>query len=149
MDVDIVNVQCSKPRSKSQVGVVKCELATIEQKVDVLRNKRKCDDIEGNPPIIKSCESPQERIARINSKFLLSQLDLMDSYTITGHGIIQAKKDKDDIVLNDMSGDDENPAPVDERSTAGKMSDNTPTREQSDKNKQQKPMETPEATQGS
>ena len=64
------------------------------KKIEVLRAKRKCDDSESDNWIfIKNYESDPERIAWINTKFLLSQLELNENYITTGHGVIKPKKD--------------------------------------------------------
>ena len=46
LNVTIVNVDWTKPRGEDQTGVVKVELSTLEVKIEVLRAKRKCDDMD-------------------------------------------------------------------------------------------------------
>ena len=66
----------------------------MDDKITVLRAMKKCDSDDKDKQItIKSCESHIERVARINTKFLLNQLDLSETYSITGHGLIKAKLD--------------------------------------------------------
>ena len=73
----ITNVERTKPWGADQIGVVKVELDSIDDKIDVLHAKKKCDSEDKSERItIRSCESHVERVARINTKFLLGKLDL-------------------------------------------------------------------------
>ena len=69
-------------------------MESLENKIEILRAKRKCEEKkETERVMIKSCESHDARVSRINNKFLLSQLANGDDYTITSHGIIRKKED--------------------------------------------------------
>ena len=107
VNVNILRVDRTKPRGNNMHGVVKVELSCLEEKIEVLRAKRKCEDMESNDRIIiKTCESHIERVVRINPKFLLTNLELNENYTITGHRLIKPKKDDsaDDEVLEGGAG---------------------------------------------
>ncbi len=92
VDVTIENIERTKPRDTGKIGVIKVELSSVEEKITVLRNKLKCDNLKDNEKvIIKSCESHDARVNRINNKLILSMLPKGQEYNITGHGIIRKK----------------------------------------------------------
>ncbi len=94
VDVSIDNIERTKPRDTGRIGVIKVELSSVQEKIEVLRNKLKCDELMDNDKvIIKSCESHDARVGRINNKLLLSLIPKGNEYTITGHGIIKKKED--------------------------------------------------------
>ncbi len=116
-----------KPRDTNKLGVVKVRLSSVEEKIEVLRSKRKCDDnADAENIIIKTCESHDSRVNRLNNKFLLSKLPDGKEYTITGHGLIKPKLDstvkpgEGGVGSDDAEKiDDENPETV-----PGEMGDN-------------------------
>ena len=133
--VGIDGVSRTKARDTNKLGVVKVRLSSVEDKIEVLRAKRKCDD---NPDaeniIIKTCESHDARVGRLNNKLLLSKLPDGKDYTITGHGLIKLKSDtapkqgeggvgSDDAGLNDEVTPD---------TASGSLSDNGGARGDSD-----------------
>ena len=94
VDVNIDDIERTKPRDTNRIGVIKVELSSVEEKIEVLRHKLKCEDLtDTNRVIIKSCESHDARVNRINNKLLLSLLPKGKEYSITGHGIIKKKED--------------------------------------------------------
>ena len=94
VDVKVDSILRTKPRDTNKIGVVKVRLASLEDKIEVLRAKRKCDDHpDAEDIIIKTCESHDARVNRLNSKLLLSKFDDGKEYTITGHGLIKRKAD--------------------------------------------------------
>ena len=75
--------------------MVKLEFDTVYEKISVLKAKRMCLGVtEAKNVVIKTCESHDARIARLNNHFILGQLKLDKDHIITGHGLIQ-KKDND------------------------------------------------------
>ena len=96
VNVTIVVAMRLKPRDNDKLGVVKVQLETTAQKIEVLRAKKKCEDNEDAEDIvIKACESHDARVGRLNAKLLLSKLPDGKDYYITGHGLIR-KKDSND-----------------------------------------------------
>ena len=83
----------SKARDADKRGVVKVQLATTAEKIEMLRAKKKCDNHEDTTDvIIRACESHDARVGRLNSKLLLSLLPKGKEYYITGHGVIRKKE---------------------------------------------------------
>ncbi len=141
LDVELENVERTAPRGKNQLGVVKVELSCLEDKISVLRAKRKCEDLDRDAKVtIRTCESHIERVARINNKFLLQHLGINEEFIITGHGIIKPKEYKDDVVKQggDENDDDETPDDDDNNSALAEVSDKGGPRDDSDQNKTDK-----------
>ena len=91
--VTIVAAMRVKPKDPTKLGVIKVQLETTAQKVDILRAKKRCEEHEDAEDItIKSCESHDARVGCMNSKLLLCKLMDGENYYITGHGVI-CKKD--------------------------------------------------------
>ncbi len=89
----IVAAMRVKPKDPTKLGVIKVQLETTAQKVDILRAKKRCEEHEDAEDItIKSCESHDARVGCMNSKLLLCKLMDGENYYITGHGVI-CKKD--------------------------------------------------------
>ncbi len=122
------NVSRTKPRNEGQCGVLKIELDTTEDKIEVLRAKRKCEEYENlDQVIIKSCKGHIERVNRLNLKWILSQFKNGDKYTITSHGLIKPKGDKK------LDADSEGGAGSDVAANGGQGSNGTATAKVSDK----------------
>ena len=68
-NVTIVAVLRSKPRDEKKLGVVKVQLEFTAKKNEVLRAKKKVKDHEDTADmVIRSCESHDARVNRLNSK---------------------------------------------------------------------------------
>ena len=135
VDVTIDDIERTKPRDSGKLGVIKVELSSVEEKINVLRNKLKCNDlVDSEKVIIKSCESHDARVNRINNKLLLSLLPKGQEYTIPGHGLIR-KKDATKARNGDTGGNGRAVAgseeAADEEATPPQMSDNGKPRERS------------------
>ena len=93
--VTIEDIEHTKPRNDKDVGVVKVELTSLDDKIAVLRSKRKCETNNATKGVtIKHCESHEERVNCKNNKFMLEQMDIAPHFIITGHGLIKRKQDK-------------------------------------------------------
>ncbi len=142
------DVSRTKARGDGKVGVIKVEQWSTEDKIELLRAKKKCSEYDTLADVsIKGCESHQERVNRMNNKFLLSKIPGGDDFTITGHGIIKRKMDnKDKKDLNNAEGGDgsavaeiENDSA--EKATPEKVGDNTDPRAKSPSKQHEKKRE--------
>ena len=137
IQVDIVQVARTKSRNTDQIGVVKVSLTSTEDKIEVLRNKHKCEEsTKYTEVVIKSCEGHSERVPRINNKFQLLKLKDGDKYIITSHGLIKHKQDKKQDNPEDAKPEDgrireangwESGEAAAEEDAKSKVSDNTST----------------------
>ncbi len=90
--VTIVAAMRIKSKDSERLGVIKVQLETTAQKIDILRAKKRCEENEDAEDItIRPCESHDVRVGRLNAKFLLSKLPAGKDYYITGHGLIRKK----------------------------------------------------------
>ncbi len=146
--VNIVAALRSKPRDESKLGVVKVQVASTAEKIEILRAKKKVEEHEDTDEvIIRACESHDARAQRLNAKLLLSKFPDGKKYYITGHGLIRLKenykeeggsREDDDDVAKDDNGDE---IPADDLSdnegTRGRPKENNGvnTRPPADKNR--------------
>ena len=92
LEIEPRRIERMKVRNPDKPGVLKVELYDVDDKVEILRAKRKVDEHKKYANVsIKNCESHVERANRFNCKLRLSKFPDGDSYTITGHGLIKAK----------------------------------------------------------
>ena len=134
LDIEPRRVERTKMRSPDKPGVLKVEMYSLEDKVEILRAKRKVEEHEKYSNVtIKNCESHAERVSRFNSKLLLSKFADGDKYTITGHGLIKAKSDlskRDGNKGGNANGDDEEVVKEDPTSMSVTVGDNGEPREE-------------------
>ena len=79
----IEEVERTKPHDTNRIGVIKVDFSTVEEKIEVLRNKLKCEDITDTDKVfIKSCESHDARVKCINNKLLVSLIPKGQDYSI-------------------------------------------------------------------
>ncbi len=94
LELDIIPKYYEKTedRSDSRPGVIKIELKDKWDKIALLKAKRKCLDFDGAKSIvIKSCDSHDARVNKINARFLLSKIPDGKNYIVTAHGLIKQK----------------------------------------------------------
>ena len=92
----------TEDRSTSKPGVIKIELKNKWDKIALLKAKRKCLDCDASKHImIKSCDSHDARVNKLNARFFLSKIQDGNKYMVTAHGLIKQK----DIPSNNNGGD--------------------------------------------
>ena len=94
LELDIVPKYYEKTEDKgdSRPGVIKIELKNKWDKIALLKAKRKCLDCDAAKHIIiKSCDSHDARVNKINARFFLSKIPDGKNYMVTAHGLIKQK----------------------------------------------------------
>ncbi len=77
-------------------GVIKIELSSKWDKIAVLKAKRKCLDHDTTKNvIIRSCDSHDARVSKLNARFFISKLKDGKDYIVTSHGLVKRKMDSD------------------------------------------------------
>ena len=67
VDVNIVHVERIEPKGNNQIGVVRVELLCVQEKINVLRAKRKClNTNETKDVIIRTGDSHDSRVNKMN-----------------------------------------------------------------------------------
>ena len=91
LDIEPKRIERTKARNPDKPGVLKVELYSTDEKVEILHAKKVEDHAKFSSVSIKNCELHAERVNRFNSKLLLLKFPDGDAYTITGHGLIKPK----------------------------------------------------------
>ena len=74
-------------RYRNNPGLVKISLANVEQKILVLRNKRKLrDSVEFKQVYLERAKSHVERLIEINTRAILRELPQGRAYRVAGNG---------------------------------------------------------------
>ena len=82
----------TESRGDDRPGVIKMELRSKWEKIAMLKAKRKCLDHDSSKNvIIRSCDSHDSRVSKINARFFLNKLPDGKDYIITSHGLIRKK----------------------------------------------------------
>ena len=90
---EIVNAERTTPRGRGP-GVIKVEFRTVQDKVAVLRLKKKLMDTEGFGRVfIQSAKSHTERLIDLNFRTILKELPAGKDYFLTGNGKL-VKRDR-------------------------------------------------------
>ena len=85
--VNVVAASRLRARYRNKPGLVKISLANLEQKVLVLRNKRKLKDtVEFKRVYLEGAKSHVERLIEINTRALLRELPQGRTYRVAGNG---------------------------------------------------------------
>ena len=86
-NVNVVAVSRMRARYRSKPGLVKINLANVEQKILVLRNKRKLrDSVEFKRVYLEGAKSHVERLIEINTRAILRELPQGRAYRVAGNG---------------------------------------------------------------
>ena len=94
LGLDIVPKYYEKTEDKGdrRPGVIKIELKNKWDKIALLKAKRKCLECDASKNIIiKSCDSHDARVNKINARFLLSKMPDGRNFMVTAHGLIKPK----------------------------------------------------------
>ena len=85
--VNVVAASRLRARYRNKPGLVKISLANVDQKVLVLRNKRKLKDtVEFKRVYLEGTKSHAERLIEINTRALLRELPQGRTYRVAGNG---------------------------------------------------------------
>ena len=91
----VVRAERTQPRN-NKPGLIKCQLASVEEKINVLRNKKKIkDDEDLRRVFIARMRSHEERLIENNFKAILKELPNGNQYRFTGSGRLVDKRDED------------------------------------------------------
>ena len=86
-NVNVVAASRMRARYRNKPGLVKISLANVEQKILVLRNKRKLrDSIEFKRVYLEGAKSHVERLIEINTRAILRELPQGRAYRVAGNG---------------------------------------------------------------
>ena len=101
--IDVVNAMRT-PFRDNKPGVVKIQLPSRQNKIDILKNKKKLMDNDNYKRVfIRGSQSHTDRLIQINTNTLLNELGLNDKYRVAANGR---------LVLNDNAqrpGHDQQP----------------------------------------
>ena len=91
----VVRAERTQPRN-NKPGLIKCQLTSVEEKINVLRNKKKIkDDEDLRRVFIARMRSHEERLIENNFKAILKELPNGNQYRFTGSGRLVDKRDED------------------------------------------------------
>ena len=86
-NVNVVAASRMRARYRNKPGLVKISLANVEQKILVLRNKRKLrDSAEFKRVYLEGAKSHVERLIEINTRAILRELPQGRAYRFAGNG---------------------------------------------------------------
>ena len=86
----IRNVKRLVPHNENAVGIIKCELDSLEEKIQVLKNKGQM--IKASPGIwVRSSKSHTDRVMGMNFQTLLTLIPGGDDFKVAGNGVIIPK----------------------------------------------------------
>ena len=94
LGLDIVPKYYEKTEDKRHMrpGVIKIELKDKWDKIALLKVERKCLDCDASKNIIiKSCDSHEARVNKLNARFLLSKMLGRKNFMVASHGLIKQK----------------------------------------------------------
>ena len=94
LELDIVPKYYEKTEDKGDTrpGVVKIELKDKWDKISLLKAKRKCLENDASKNIIiKSCDSHDVRVNKLNARALLNLIPDGKYFMVTSHGLIKEK----------------------------------------------------------
>ncbi len=88
----IVNAERIEPRGTGQIGVVRVELACTQEKIAILRAKRRCLE-HGNTKdvIIRTCDNHDMRVNKLNCRKILSMMPGGREFIVADNGVIKKK----------------------------------------------------------
>ena len=79
----------------SKPGLVKIQVPTLEDKINILRNKRRLENSEPFKQVyLRSSKSHTDRLAETNFRTLLDIVDTRKEYRIAGNGRIMKKQEQ-------------------------------------------------------
>ncbi len=105
-------------------GVIKIEFKTAFDKV--LRAKKKCEAVARTKNVkITSCDSHDTRVAKINTRFILSKIPEAKNYIVSGNGVIREKQPQREEGDEDDNGDTNGDTPPSDHVAAGTIIDNS------------------------
>ena len=84
------------PMRNGKPGVIKLQLPSRENKIDILKNKKSLSDhTTYSRAFIRGSHSHTERLIHLNTNTLLNELGLADRYRMTGNGRLALKQPTD------------------------------------------------------
>ena len=93
--IDVINAMRT-PSRNNKPGVVKIQLPSRQNKIDILKNKKK---LSGNTAyarvFIRGSQSHTDRLIHLNTNTLLNELGLNDRYRVAANGRLVLKSDDD------------------------------------------------------
>ena len=100
----IRNIKRLTPSHDQGIGLVKCELNSVEEKIAVLKQKQHMIKMEQGS-WVRSSKSHIERVTEMNFKTILSIIPGGDGYTVAGNGKLIPKPEEypEDDSYNDTS----------------------------------------------
>ena len=91
-EANIVNVERIEPKGTGQIGVIRVELTCVEEKINVLRAKRRCVNTqETKDVVIRTCDSHESRVHKLNCRKMLSLMPGGKDYLVADNGLIKRK----------------------------------------------------------
>ena len=102
----VTQAECTAQRDPNRPAVIKCELATAGEKINILRNKKKCKDNGDTTRVFSArMRSHEERLIENNIKTLLNEFpDMKNNFRFTGSGRLV---DKRQASQKEMGGESE------------------------------------------
>ena len=90
--VTITGVKRFTPKYRNKPGLVKISFQSLEQKILVLRNKRKLrDNAQYKSVFLKSCKTHAERLIELNARAILKELPRGKSFRVDANGRIKTR----------------------------------------------------------
>ena len=105
-EVTVIKAERLKSRN-NKPGLIKCQLSSLTEKINVLRNKRNVSDNENTQNVyITRVKSHEERLIQNNVKALLKELPNGYNYKFTGsRRLVDKRMQKDDGDWNEGATD--------------------------------------------
>ena len=92
--VTVTQAERTRRRADNRPGVIKCQLSSLDEKVTVLRNKRKAAQVDDYKRVfIARMRSHEERLIELNFKAILKDMPNGDQYRMTGSGRLVDTRD--------------------------------------------------------
>ncbi len=115
-------------KTDNKPGVVKIEFNNKWDKIAALKAKRKCLEVDSAKGIIiRSCDSHDARVSKLNARFFISKLSDAKNYIVTSHGLVKRKVANaggNGSAVAKIEGDAEGKAPIGGVSDNGGADDN-------------------------
>ena len=93
-EFNVVNVKRLATQSERGIGLIKCELQSLEEKINILKKKEVM--IQAAPGSwIRSSKSHMERIMTMNFQTILKLIPGGDQYRVTGTGKVEEKPNEE------------------------------------------------------
>ena len=98
VDVSVIRAERMVPRDPNKPGLVKCQLRSLDDKLQVLRNKKKVLEQDNTKRIfIARMKSHEERLIENNIKTILKEIPNGNRFRFTGSGRLVDNRNNADI----------------------------------------------------